>query len=151
MSKRNHTRRKYRDRISTISVANKPAAARKPVAIAAAPAATERKPVAIVRKPRLPRKPVAPAGTLAARIFARLVKSLRQLVKQLIKPRRRRRKLELLEMQQLGEKRFVAVVRVGKQKFLIGGAASSVSLLAEIDSHRTTAIPPRPFDRENAA
>ena len=49
--------------------------------------------------------------------------------------RRRRRKLQLLEIQQLGEKRFVAIVRVGKQKFLIGGAAASVSLLAEIQTN----------------
>jgi hypothetical protein len=42
------------------------------------------------------------------------------------------------------------MVRVGKQKFLIGGAATSVALLAEIDSRKTTFVSPRPLDRETA-
>ena len=53
-------------------------------------------------------------------------------------------------LQQLGEKRFVAIVRVGKQKFLIGGAAASVSLLAEIQAQRATVIAPRPLGQERA-
>lgn len=105
---------------------------------------------------------LAPSSKSAPRppaIFARpgipaclstlLKKSCAQLLK-LLKPKRRRRKLQLLEMQQLGEKRFVAVVRVGRQKFLIGGAATSVTLLAEIGSRTTTAIAPRPLSQESA-
>lgn len=74
--------------------------------------------------------------------------------------RQHRRTLQLLEMQPLGEKRFVALVRVGKQEFLIGGAASSVSLLAELDlaetdlaekdTQPTTAMVPRPLGQETA-
>jgi flagellar biogenesis protein FliO len=68
----------------------------------------------------------------------------------LLKRKRRRRKLQLLEMQQLGEKRFVAIMRVGKQKFLIGGAASSVLLLAEIGPSKTTVLAPSPLSQESA-
>jgi hypothetical protein len=87
--------------------------------------------------------------SLAARVYACLVQSIQRLTSQYFK-RRRRRKLQLLEIQQLGEKRFVAVVRFGKQKFLIGGAATSVSLLAEIHSQRAAVITPRPLSQESA-
>lgn len=43
------------------------------------------------------------------------------------------RRLQLLEMQQLGDKRFLAVARVGEQTYLIGGGATSIVLLAELD------------------
>jgi flagellar biogenesis protein FliO len=75
---------------------------------------------------------------------------MQRLARPLLKRSYRRRKLQLLEMQQLGEKRFVAIVRVGKQKFLIGGAASSVSLLAEIGSLKATVLAPRPLSQETA-
>ena len=60
------------------------------------------------------------------------------------------RTLQLVEMQSLGEKRFVAVLRVGGQRFLIGGAAGSVQMLGEVGETATTAIPPRPLRREKA-
>lgn len=85
-----------------------------------------------------------------AQIFALLRKYSACLFLPLLKPRKRRRKLQLLEMQQLGEKRFVAIVRVGQQKFLIGGAASSVLLLAEIGSRKATVLPPHPLNQESA-
>jgi flagellar biogenesis protein FliO len=78
-----------------------------------------------------------------------LRKAFAQFVK-LLNRKRRRRKLQLLEMQQLGEKRFVAIMRVGRQKFLIGGAASSVLLLAEIGPNKTTVLAPRPLNQESA-
>lgn len=87
---------------------------------------------------------------LPARIYALFLQGIEQVFGKLLKQRRQRRKLQLLEMQQLGEKRFVAIVRVGKQKFLIGGAATSVSLLAEIDARRATVISPRPLGQESA-
>lgn len=43
------------------------------------------------------------------------------------------RRLQLLEVQQLGDKRFLAVARVGEQTYLIGGGTSSIALLAELD------------------
>lgn len=75
---------------------------------------------------------------------------IRGFFSRVFKQRGRQRKLQLLEIQQLGEKRFVAIVRVGKQKFLIGGAASSVSLLAEIGTQRATVIAARPLSEESA-
>ncbi|MGH9469238.1 MAG: flagellar biosynthetic protein FliO [Terriglobia bacterium] len=47
---------------------------------------------------------------------------------------RRARQLQLCETLPLGEKRFVAVIQVGDQKFLLGGATGNVSLLAELSS-----------------
>ena len=60
------------------------------------------------------------------------------------------RTLQLVEMQSLGEKRFVAVLRVGGQRFLIGGAAGSVQMLGEVGETATTVILPRPLRREKA-
>lgn len=87
--------------------------------------------------------------SLSARAHRLFLRIIHRVSKQLLQ-RHGRRKLQLLEIQQLGEKRFVAIVRVGKQRFLIGGAATSVSLLAEIDSHKTTVIASRPLDQETA-
>jgi flagellar biogenesis protein FliO len=42
------------------------------------------------------------------------------------------RRLRVAESVSLGEKRVVAVVEYERQKFLIGGAANSVSLLARL-------------------
>ncbi len=88
--------------------------------------------------------------TAVARSCGQFVQWLRQFAKYTFKRRGHRRTLALLETQQLGDKRFVAIVRVGKQKFLIGGAATSVSLLAEITPQRATIIAPRPFAQETA-
>ena len=79
-----------------------------------------------------------------------LVQAIQRLSKRLCRRRSTRRKLQLLEIQQLGEKRFVAIVRVGKQRFLIGGAATSVALLAEINPHGTRCIASRPLGQESA-
>jgi hypothetical protein len=95
-------------------------------------------------------KPSPPQPGLPARFYALLLQGIGQLNGLLHKQRRRQRKLQLLELQQLGEKRFVAIVRVGKQKFLIGGAATSVSLLAEIEAQRAKVIAPRPLGQERA-
>ena len=93
-----------------------------------------------------------PATGVAPRLEALLVLLRRTFtqVAKLLKRRRRRRKLQLLEMQQLGEKRFVAIMRVGRQKFLIGGGAASVLLLAEISSNKTTVLVPRPLTQESS-
>ena len=45
-----------------------------------------------------------------------------------------KKQLRVCETVSLGEKRFVALVQVENQKFLIGGGASSVSLLAELEN-----------------
>jgi hypothetical protein len=82
-------------------------------------------------------------------LFARFVRCM-QPIQRLFKRRGRRRKLDIVDLQQLGEKRFVAILRVGKQKFLISGAAGSITLLAEIDTRRVTPIAPRPLGQESA-
>ena len=46
--------------------------------------------------------------------------------------RRRENKMRLCETLSLGDKRFLAVVLVEQQKFLVGGAGNSVALLAEL-------------------
>ena len=91
----------------------------------------------------------APQTGLPARLYALFLQGIEQL-SGLSANKPRRRKLQLLELQQLGEKRFVAIVRVGKQKFLIGGAATSVTLLAEIEAQRAKVIAPRPLGQESA-
>ena len=63
------------------------------------------------------------------------------------------RRLRLQETIPLGERRFVAVVQFEAERFLIGGGASSVSLLARLggegkppgdDGSRTEDGPPEP-------
>lgn len=92
----------------------------------------------------------SPNPGTSSRIRAWLVQAIERLAKRFFRRRTTRRKLQLLEMQQLGEKRFVALVRVGKQRFLIGGAAASVSLLAEITAQRSPAMASRPRGQESA-
>lgn len=49
-----------------------------------------------------------------------------------IRCKRKERAMHLCETLPLGDRRFLALVRVGEQKFLVGAAGSSISLLAEI-------------------
>ncbi len=97
---------------------------------------------------RLPQ--IESGRALLARIYGQFVQWVRQFARPIFKRRGHRRTLALLETQQLGDKRFVAIVRVGKQKFLIGGGATSVSLLAEITPQRAAILTPRPFAQETA-
>jgi len=133
----------------------KPRSRKSATAPARKPAATTRKPITMTRQPLAPpqqRKRTAPVRPTpsAAGPFAWLTKLIQIFTSTLLKRRNGPKKLELREIQQLGEKRFVAIVRVGEQKFLIGGAATSVSLLAEIDAGKTTVIAARPLGQEMA-
>ncbi len=47
--------------------------------------------------------------------------------------RRRERRLRLCEMLSLGEKRFIAVVEYGQEKFLLAGTQQNISLLKRLD------------------
>ncbi len=47
--------------------------------------------------------------------------------------------LRVCENVSLGEKRFVAVVQVDDERFLIGGSSSSVSLLTRLQEAKTFA------------
>jgi flagellar biogenesis protein FliO len=51
-----------------------------------------------------------------------------------ISVQRRKNDLRLCETLSLGDKRFLAVVLVDQQKFLVGGAGNSVALLAKLPS-----------------
>jgi hypothetical protein len=133
MSKRNHAVRKISRLNGSIDFAHSPVSGR--IAV------TERFP-----KISVPLPGPAP-GT---RIRAWLVQAIQRLSKRLFRRRGTRRKLQLLEMQQLGEKRFVAIVRVGKQRFLIGGAATSVALLAEINTNGASINAAHPLGQESA-
>ncbi|HEY6292736.1 MAG TPA: flagellar biosynthetic protein FliO [Terriglobia bacterium] len=46
----------------------------------------------------------------------------------------RKNDIHLCETLSLGEKRFLAVVLVEQQKFLVGGAGNSINLLAKLPS-----------------
>ncbi|MGD0929814.1 MAG: flagellar biosynthetic protein FliO [Candidatus Korobacteraceae bacterium] len=50
-----------------------------------------------------------------------------------VRVRRAPRRLRLCESLSLGEKRLVAVIQYEDQKFLVGGGAGSVALLARLD------------------
>ena len=47
--------------------------------------------------------------------------------------RQKRKRLRVCESVSLGEKRFVAVVQVDGQQFLVGGAANSIAMLAQLE------------------
>src|SRR5690606_36374522 len=57
---------------------------------------------------------------------------LRGLPGRIAPARRREKRLRLCETLSLGEKRFLAVVQVERQQFLVGGAGSSIALLTEL-------------------
>jgi len=50
-----------------------------------------------------------------------------------------RKNLRVCETVSLGEKRFVAVVQVDEERFLIGGSSSAVSLLTRLPEAKTFA------------
>jgi hypothetical protein len=53
------------------------------------------------------------------------------------------KRLRVAEMVPLGEKRFLAVVSVEGREFLVGGGASGVSVVTQLDAARDSAIAPR--------
>ena len=68
-----------------------------------------------------------------AKMAAEAGRWLRQLARRL-RPTRRERSLRLRETLSLGQNRFLAVVEVERQKFLVGGAGNSIVLLAQLNS-----------------
>lgn len=52
------------------------------------------------------------------------------------------KKLRVSETVSLGEKRFVAILQVDDRKYLIGGGASNVALLASLDAQTPTITAP---------
>ena len=82
--------------------------------------------------PPVRKAPMPPAAVLLVRAWAWLKKNQRFTAA---------KKLRVSDTVTLGDKRFVAVVHVEGQRFLIGGGSSGVSLLAQLD---------RPIDSETA-
>jgi len=70
-----------------------------------------------------------PSGSLVLRAAAALQRFLSRAA-----TARRERKLRLCETLPLGEKRFLAVVQVNRQQFLVGATANAISLLKELPS-----------------
>jgi flagellar biogenesis protein FliO len=50
-----------------------------------------------------------------------------------------RKNLKVCENVSLGEKRFVAVIQIDDERFLIGGSSSSVSLLTRLQEGKSSA------------
>ncbi len=53
-----------------------------------------------------------------------------------VRPRQYKKRLRVCETVSLGEKRFVAVIQVDGERFLVGGSSSSISTLAHLDKPR---------------
>ena len=98
-----------------------------------------------VNVPSLPTTPLSepsPAGLQPKLPAADLLEGLqrawgwlsRQRGHPLLQPRMRR--LQVHETVQLGEKRFVSILRVDGEQFLIGGSPGGISLLAELKPDR---------------
>lgn len=51
-----------------------------------------------------------------------------------------RKNLKVCENVSLGEKRFVAVIQVDEERFLIGGSSSSVSLLTRLQETKSCVV-----------
>lgn len=87
--------------------------------------------LAQVNRPKSPKAPAINASSAAlaqlqASVFGRIFSFLRA---RAAAPKQ----LRVAETVSLGEKRFVAIVQVEGQRFLIGGGTAGVSLLTELD------------------
>ena len=77
--------------------------------------------------------------TSPLRILSRAASCLQNLLTQLVAQAKKvqvcksRKRLKVCETVSLGEKRFVAVIQIDDQQFLLGGASGSVSLLAQLE------------------
>jgi len=85
--------------------------------------------VPAVRGPR--EEAVAAPRPLLARIFRWAVASLRRAAGTW-KSQRNAKAMRLCETISLGDKRFLAIVQVDEERILIGGSASTVSLLTRL-------------------
>jgi len=75
-----------------------------------------------------PSRTLPRTGTLLLTLLARLAAQAKK-----IRVRPNRKRLRVCETVPLGDKRFVAVIQVDDQQFLLGGSASSISLLAQLE------------------
>lgn len=73
---------------------------------------------------------LAPRSLLVT--LARLLRGLGRRILAPLRTGNAERELRLRESVSLGDKRFVAVIEVGPQRFLIGGTAQSLTLLGKL-------------------
>jgi flagellar biogenesis protein FliO len=81
----------------------------------------------------------ARSNSLLGKILARAAQMMR--FGQRITATRRDRKMRLCETLSLGERRFLALVLVEQQKFLVGGSGNSIALLARLPSQPDSPTP----------
>ncbi|MBZ5653727.1 MAG: flagellar biosynthetic protein FliO [Acidobacteriia bacterium] len=67
------------------------------------------------------------------RAFASAITKARTWTQDRLKSQQAKKRLRVCETVSLGEKRFVAVIQVDGERFLVGGSSSSVSTLAHLD------------------
>ncbi|MBZ5649432.1 MAG: flagellar biosynthetic protein FliO [Acidobacteriia bacterium] len=77
-------------------------------------------------------------GDWSQTLLARIWSVLKWIVLR-AKAQQGRKNLRVCETVSLGEKRFVAVVQVDEERFLIGGSSSAVSLLTRLQETKTFA------------
>ena len=89
--------------------------------------------------------PGAEGKTGAAEAAGSKLASFLNRIASLASAHRRERRLRLCEMLSLGEKRFIAVVEYGQEKFLLAGTPQNISLLKRLDGNcEGTKEAPRP-------
>jgi flagellar biogenesis protein FliO len=77
-----------------------------------------------------------PSKGISGQIFLTRVWSSFQWILQHVSVKQARKNLKVCENVSLGEKRFVAVIQVDDERFLIGGSSSSVSLLTRLQESK---------------
>jgi flagellar biogenesis protein FliO len=91
-------------------------------------------------------RPFPPAGDWRQSLLIKTWSGLKWVIRR-AKAQQARKNLRVCESVSLGEKRFVAIIQVDEEKFLIGGSSSAVSLLTRLQETKSLASA---FDREAA-
>lgn len=76
-----------------------------------------------------------PTGFWSGRIASFIATQIKQILGK-VKIQRAQKRLRVCESVSLGEKRFLAVVQVDGEEFLVGGAANSISTLARLERNQ---------------
>jgi hypothetical protein len=82
---------------------------------------------------QLPSAPIAEPVQLPKPVLSAL-RRMWEWIQQKFSSQQARKRLRVCETVSLGEKRFLAVIQVDGQEFLVGGSSTSVSTLAHLDS-----------------
>src|SRR5450432_1911675 len=83
-----------------------------------------------------------PSTEVSGQILLARIWSACQWILQHVTVKQARKNLKVCENVSLGEKRFVAVIQVDDERFLIGGSSSSVSLLTRLQEQKPLAAGP---------